>query len=128
MRFLWEVTLPIMGRFYGDRISNTIEGGIVDNLNKGKISNEVNHSNGKNIYVGQSDTIKKKMLWDALDKVNDAQLIKEIFDGGKGQANCVEKASHQEVGHGAFIFGSNVKCSMQNEVVPIVDCPKGVKK
>jgi hypothetical protein len=47
-----DTTLPVMGRFYGDRISNTIEGDVVDNLNKGKISNEVNHSNGKNIYVG----------------------------------------------------------------------------
>ena len=68
------------------------------------------------------------MVWDVLDKVSNAHLIKEISEGSKGQANHVETAAHHEVGQRAFIFGSNAKCLVQNEVVPIMDSPKCAKK
>lgn len=99
----------VMGRFYGDHSSNNGEGDVEGNLNKGKSLNKLNNSNNKNIYVGQWDTIREKMVWDSLDKVNEMQLIRELSNGGKlpGKTIQVKTTVQHEVAMGLSFLEAN---------------------
>ncbi|XP_059436731.1 uncharacterized protein LOC132169771 [Corylus avellana] len=103
-----DLAQTVMGRLYGDISSNNGEGEGRGESKGGKVSEEINCNKGKNIYVGQWDTIKEKMVWDSLDKVNGVQFIREISSGDKlaGKANRVVTSVQHEEGNGLFTFGS----------------------
>jgi hypothetical protein len=121
-----DTAQTIMGRFYGDRSSFNSGGPAGDNLNKEKVMTQASPNNGKNIYVGQWDSIKEKMVW---DKINDANIIKEISKGcvRPEKDKGVEIEGPDEVGKEPFIFGSSLMCANTNKAEVAIDSPSAKK-
>lgn len=110
---------PTIGRLYGDNSSNKDAKDVLAEPNEGFFNKEINSKKGKNVYVGQWDTIKEKMVWDSLDKINDARIIKEISSCATLAGTATKGVTPRQIegNDGLFLFGSKSlgPCGRVNE-------------